>query len=381
LFVLAHFSHHLMMALFTPLQTFIREDFSLTYTEIGWLVMAFNLSYGVTQLPGGWAADRLGPRIVLTLGVAGVATVGLLIGLSPFYATLPILLVLLGVIGGGYHPAAAPLVSAAVTPDKRGRALGLHQIGGTASFFLAPLIAAALAGGLGWRGTYIAIAIPTIIFGIIFFFLLGRIKPAGTAQTVSPVGGPEISSTPGHTRRLAVFVFLGVTSMVSIYSTMSFLPLFIVDSFEGVSYETAAAMVSFIHLGGLWAGPLGGYLSDRLGKVPVLLVASLIAGPALYLLTLAPFGAGLITVLIILGSAEYLGMPVVESYIISHVSARRRSTVLGIYYLGSRGGPAIAPLIGYFADNYGFPTTFTWVGAAMVVITIVCGVLLWGKKD
>lgn len=369
------------MAFLTPLLPYIRDDFSLTYTETGWLVMAFNLAYGVMQLPGGWVADRLGPRFVLTLGVAGVATVGLFIGLSPIYATLPVLLVLLGVIGGGYHPAASPLVSASVSPEKRGQALGLHQIGGTGSFFLAPLIAAAIAGVLGWRGTYIAISIPVIIFGIIFYFLLGRIKPAGQVKAGNPEGETVMPATPGHRRRLIVFIFLGVTSMVSIYATMSFLPLYIVDSYEGVSYEAAAAMVSFIHLGGLWAGPLGGYLSDRIGKVPVLLIASLIAGPALYLLTQVQFGAGLIVMLLILGTAEYLGMPVVESYIISHVSARRRSTVLGIYYLGSRGGPAIAPLIGYFADIYDFSTAFTWVGIAMVVITFVCGALLWGKRE
>ena len=79
--------------------------------------------------------------------------------------------VLLGLLGGGYHPASAPLISALVEPKNRGRALGLHQIGGAASYFLAPLIAIAIATNLGWRCSFIVLAIPTIVFGIVFYML------------------------------------------------------------------------------------------------------------------------------------------------------------------------------------------------------------------
>jgi len=368
------------MALLTPLLPYIRNDFSLSYTQVGGLLLAYNLAYGVSQLPAGWMADRVGPRIMLTTGVAGVAVAGLLIGFSPTYVILALLLVLLGLAGGGYHPAAAPLVSASVKPENRGRALGLHQIGGTGSFFLAPLIAAGIAGALGWRGTFLAIAIPTIIFGIIFSVLLGRLGYTKKAKQGTPISHTETLPAPGRLHRLVAMVTLGIASMVLVYSTISFIPLYIVDYF-GASEEAAAAMLSLVFFGGLWAGPLGGYLSDRLGRVPVILAVGFIAGPALYLLNLASFGVGLSVVLIIIGMAMHLGMPVVEAYIISHTSERRRSTVLGIYYLGSRGGPAIAPAIGYLIDRYGFYTTFSVVGVALLAITIVCAIFLWGSRD
>ena len=379
--MLAHFGHHLIMALLTPLLPYIRNDFSLTYTQAGWLVLAYNLAYGISQLPGGWLADRIGPRFMLTIGVAGVAVAGLLIGFSPTYVILALFLVLLGLVGGGYHPAAAPLVSASVKPENRGRALGLHQIGGTGSFFLAPLIAAGIASALGWRGTFLATSIPAIAFGIVFYILLGRLGYTKKAKPgTSQESHTEVLPAPRRLRRLVAFVTLGIASMVLIYSTISFIPLYIVDYF-GTSEEAAAAMLSLAYFGGLWAGPLGGYLSDRLGRVPVMLSVGLIGGPALYLLNLAPFGWALSVVLIIIGMAMHLGMPVVEAYIISHTSERKRSTVLGIYYLGSRGGPAIAPLIGYLIDHYGFYTSFSVVGVALVAVTLVCVVLLWGSRD
>jgi MFS family permease len=380
LFVLAHFVHHLMMALLTPLLPYLRDEFSLSYTQAGWLVFAYNLAYGVSQLPAGWLADRIGPRIMLTIGVAGVAVGGLLVGVSPSYIILPLFLVVMGLAGGGYHPSAAPLVSATVAEKNRGRALGLHQIGGTASFFLAPLVAAGLAGALGWRGTFLAVAIPSIAFGIVFYLLLGRLGYARVARRAPDKAGTETPPAPGSRRRLVAFIVLGIASMVLVYSTISFVPLFLVDYF-GANEETAAAMLSLVYFGGLWAGPLGGYLSDHLGRVPVILAVGFIASPAIYLLNVASFGVGISAVLVMAGMAMHLGMPVVEAYIISHTSERKRSTALGIYYLGSRGGPAIAPLIGYLIDTYGFYASFSAVAVAMLVITLVCAVFLWGSRS
>ncbi len=122
--MLAHFIHHLLTALPVPLLPFIRNDFALDYTQAGLVVSAFNLAYGIGQLPGGWLADRIGPRILITIGICGVALAGILVGLSQTYIMMLVFLALMGVVGGGYHPSAAPLVSASVEVKNRGRATG-----------------------------------------------------------------------------------------------------------------------------------------------------------------------------------------------------------------------------------------------------------------
>ncbi len=379
LFVLAHFGHHLMMALLSPLLPFIRNDFSLSYTQVGGLLFAYNVSYGISQLPAGWAADRLGPRIMLTAGVAGVALAGLLIGLSPNYIVLALFLVILGLMGGGYHPAASPLVSASVKPENRGKALGIHQIGGTGSFFLAPLIAAGLASALGWRGAFLSISIPAIAFGILFYILLGRMGYTGAPKKKATEISVAKPSEPGDLRRLSAFIAIGIASMVLVYSSLQFVPLYAVDIL-GASEEAGAMLLSVAYFGGIWGGPLGGYLSDRLGRIPVIIAVGLVAGPAIYLLNHVSLGFSFYAVLLLMGTAMHVGMPVVESYIISHVSPQRRSTVLGIYYTGSRGGPAITLLIGYLIDTYQFYITLSGIALTMLAVALVGTVLLWGKR-
>lgn len=370
-----------MTALLTPLSPFIRDEFALDYTQIGWVLSAFMLTYGVSQLPAGWLSDRFGSRILLTVGVAGVALFGLLVGLAPTYVTMVVALILMGVMGGGYHPASAPLVSASVESKNRGRALGLHQIGGSASNFLTPLIAVAIATAVSWRGSFIAISIPGIIFGIVFYVLLGRRGYTEKAKHAASGGPVDTSPDKIHLRRLVPFLFLSIAVPVLIFSVISFIPLFTVDSF-GISEDKAAILLSLVFAAGFWAGPLGGHLSDRLGGVLVILVASLVVGPVVYLLNLTSYNWSIFVVLLAIGTLMYTTMPVSEAYIISQTPQRNRSTVLGIYYFGSRGGMGVmAPIMGSLIDRFGFNTSFTIIAAALLIVALACAAFLWGSRD
>ncbi|MBU2607813.1 MAG: MFS transporter [Chloroflexi bacterium] len=411
LFVLAHFSHHLVTALPSPLTPYIRDEFSLDYTQAGWVISAFTLAYGIGQLPAGWLADRIGPRIMLTIGICGVAVAAFLIGLSQTYIMMLVFLALMGLAGGGYHPSAPPVIASAVGMENRGRALGLHMIGGSLSFFLAPIIAAEIAEVWSWRGSFIGLAIPAMLFGIVFYILLGRRLTASRAANKAAVSQIEAPSPPGRWRRLVWFIILSTSTQAVTFSVIAFIPLFLVDHF-GVSQAAGARAIAFIYFCGLWVSPIAGYLSDRLGRVPVVLAAAFMVGPVLYLLNVVPYGIGISTLmnltnyllrfgidisiladlvpygigiaalLILIGVFLYVRMPVSESYILGQVSERNRSTILGIYFLGSMEGAGIlTPVMGKLIDNFGFATSFSIAGATVLGITILCSFFLWGDRS
>ena len=383
-FVLAHFTHHLLTALPVPLMPLIRDEFALDYAKSGLLLSVATLSYGIGQLPAGWLADRIGARILITVAICGVALAGLLVGLSQTYTMMLGSLALMGVLGGGYHPASPPLISASVKPKNRGRALGIHLIGGSASFFLAPLIAAAIAVALDWRAPFIILAVTTIPFGIIFYTLLGRLAEKNKDKHRS-ISSPSHPATQQRSHHLVSFIILTTFTAAILISTVSFIPLFLVDNFlldkePAAAAAAAAAFIAIIYLAGLLASPLGGYLSDRFGSVSVLLVASFIAGPVIYMLNIVPFGFGIGAVLFMIGVILYTAQPASEAYIIDQVSARRRSSILGIYFSGSMiGAGAIIPLLGYSIDHIGFSASFTIASVALVMVSLVCSIWLWGK--
>ncbi len=381
LFVLAHFSHHLLMALTTPLSPMIRSDFSLDYTYTGLVISAFNLSYGIGQLPGGWLADRFGPRWMITLGIWGVAIAGFLVGLSHSYGMMVGCLALMGVLGGGYHPAAPPVISSLVEPVRRGRALGLHMIGGGASFFLSPIIAMAIAAYWGWRASYICLAVPALAFGIYFHLLLKKHQVRRSAERGRPSPPAEKASAQRLFGPLLVVIFLSTFSAAVLFSVMSFIPLFLVDRI-GYSKETAGTFFAVIYSAGLWASPLGGYLSDRFGSIPVLLFVLLLAGPVIFLLNFVSSWWGILTLLLALGMIIYVRMPVSESYILAHTPERKRSAVLGVYFFaGMEGGGILTPFVGYLIDYLGFFVTYTLAASLIVLTTAICWFLLRGKGE
>jgi len=364
-------------ALPVPLLPYIRDEFALDYTRAGFIISAFGVVYGVSQLPAGWLADRLGPRILLTIGIAGVGATGLLAGIAPNYIVLVIALVLMGILGGGYHPAATTLISAVEKPGTRGRALGIHMVGGSTSYFLAPLIAAGIAAAWGWRGPFITLAIVSISFGIVLHIMLGKHMPSQKAATGNTGVSTEALPAPGHRRRLITVVVLSSFTQALLMSIVSFVPLFLVDIYH-TGKEMAAASVSLVYGMGLWAGPLGGYLSDRFGRVAIITAMCLTGSAAIYLFNVLPYGFGTAAILVIIGITMYFNTTAAQSYIADQTTARYRSTVLGFYFFGNMEGTGIlTPILGYLIDHFGFHTSFTVSSVAIVSVLIVCSAILW----
>jgi FSR family fosmidomycin resistance protein-like MFS transporter len=372
LFVIAHFSHHLVSAVFTPLLPYIRETLAIDYTRTGLLVAAFNISYGVGQFPGGWLADRWGFARLVTIGISGVALCGILAGLSPSFWFLAAVLGIMGVLGGGYHPAASPLISTRVAETFRGRALGIHQTGGSASWFLAPLIAGGIAEALGWRGAFLAVSVPTLLFGLLLYILLNR----NPSEEISSETEEDEGGVMGRLGSMLPVMLLSIINQFMVFSVLTFVPLFIVDHLGG-SKAAGAVMLSIANSAGLWAGLLGGFLSDRIGKVPIIVAPAVIAGPLIYLLGQATLAWSIYPVLLLLGMSQYMVMPVTESYLITHSPKKRRSTFMGLYYALSRGGPGLAaPVIGILIDRYRFQTAFLAVAGFMVAVLLGCSLII-----
>ncbi len=420
LFIGAHFAHHLLTALVAPLLPFIRSSFELTYTQAGMVVSAFTLTYGIAQLPAGWLADRVGRRYLITVGVAGVGLAGAAAGLTSGYGALIVALIAMGIAGGGYHPSASPLIIASVPPGRAGRALGLHLVGGSASHFVTPLLGGALAGLFGWRGAFLGIAGPVVIFGIVFYAIIsGRGEqvwsasdpsPQATADHDAPAGasfdhtahqthpdmktGPEdspgsppngatgpqagsVTARPRTIARIAAFLVLTSAVAAAVGSLVAFIPLYLVDTF-GISAAVAAAALSVFFATGMVAAPVGGGLSDRIGPVRILIVLAIAVGPLIMLAAAVPSALLFVAVLVVLGIAAFVRMPVSEAYLAADVPEHLRSTVLGVYFFaGMEASGIVTPILGRLIDTRGFAFAFTGLGGALAVISIAAGAALW----
>jgi len=372
LFTLGHFSHHLLTALPVPLMPFIRDNFSLDYARSGLLLSVFSITYGLSQLPSGWLADRLGTRILMAIGICGVGLAGVLIGFTGGYVMLLVLLGLMGLLGGGYHPSAPPTVSATLPAENRGRAIGVHAIGGSAAYFIAPLIASATAAAWGWRSSFLVLAAPTLAFGVLLYFLMAGRKPKPEIASNS-IEYKVIPRKAGNRRDLLAFMALSSVTTIVTMAVMSFIPLFLVDHF-GMSKASAALVIAIVYFTGIFANPASGFLSDRVGRIPLLVTASLALLPVLLFMNSVPQGWGVNLVLVSIGIIIAMTQTSSESHIVGNVAEKNCSSVLGVYYFTNMAGAGVlTPLLGALIDARGLRFSLT-----IIAIVLAAAVLAYG---
>jgi FSR family fosmidomycin resistance protein-like MFS transporter len=381
-FIMAHFGHHLLTALPGPLLPAIRTAFGLSYTQASFVTTSFALAGGAGQLPSGWLADRISPTILIAIGTLGVAVGGLLVGLSQTYVMLLVFLVLMGLTTGGYHPASTPMILASVDTKQRGRALGLHLLGGNSSFFVAPLIAGPILAAWGWQWPFIVLAVPTAIFGLIFYVYLTRHGGMKHVQVARQRTAEAKPPQPGYKRRLIAYMIMVVLGGGAGMSVNAFLTLYMVDVL-GASDAQAASIMSIMFLPGVFGGTiLGGMISDRIGSVKVVIATSLVSGLIIYGIKSSTLGFGFYTVLFLMGLNMAIRMPVTEVFIMNQTPGKYRSTIYGLYYFTMQyTGAIFAPIMAGFIERYGFDTMFTFSAWAVTGIAVVTALFIWDAKD
>jgi MFS family permease len=153
---------------------------------------------------------------------------------------------------------------------------------------------------------------------------------------------------------------------------LMFLAIYLTDV-RGLTPAQAGAILSAYGLGAIGGGPLGGALSDRIGRRPTL-VGSLIAGGA------AMLSLGLVTrVSTMTIAAAATGLlyemyrPVVSATVADAVSAADRPRAYGLIYWAVNLGAGVAGVLGGLIATFSYPALFI----ADAATTMLFGVILW----
>ena len=174
---------------------FIGEAFHLSNSELGLLAAVNLVVFAIASLVVGPIADRIGPRKVIFTGVAvwSIATIGSALStLFPDAALLP--RAWSAWARGPTGPAPTRCSAPDAPPEKRGRALGIYNVGmalgGTSGLILGTL----LAPRIGWRGAFWVAGGPSILLALASAFVSAARPPRATARRCRP--GPICDRRP-----------------------------------------------------------------------------------------------------------------------------------------------------------------------------------------
>jgi MFS family permease len=365
----AHFVSHYYILLLPPLFNFVRADYGVSYTELGFALVAFNVVSAVLQTPAGFLVDRLGARALLIggllIGAAAFAVAGLV---HSFW----VLVVMFGVAGIGntvYHPADYALLSHHVPAERVAKAFSIHTFAGMLGSAVAPGSLLLMQSLWGWRGAFIGAAV--LGFAVAALLLAQReeppsITPPKSAPHATKAGWQLLLSGP-ILLNLVFFVLLALTSGgLQNYSVVALAALY------GTPPAAAnAALTGFLALSAI--GVLaGGYFAANTGRHGVIaVVGSLIIGAIAALIAGADLGNLLLIAAMSLGGF-FNGaiMPSRDMIVRAVTPAGAFGTVFGFVTTGFNIGGIIAPLVFGLAMDHGSPQSVFLLVAAFSVVTI-----------
>src|SRR5215208_7527405 len=129
----------------------IRVDLDASLSQLEWTVNAYTLTFAVLLLTGAALGDRLGRRLMFSVGLGIFTLASAAAAVAPSAEVLNLARAVQGLGAAIVLPLTLTILSAAVPPERRGVALGAWGgIGGLAVAF-GPVVGGAVVDGISWH--------------------------------------------------------------------------------------------------------------------------------------------------------------------------------------------------------------------------------------
>src|SRR5262245_41731680 len=283
----------------------IQQELQLSNTQMSYVLMAFTLAYGLFEVPTGRWGDRVGSRAVLTRIALWWSAFTTLTAVCTGFYSLLLVRFLFGAGEAGAYPNAARVISRWYPTSERGRAQGLIQTAALVGGAAAPVVAAYLIRGLGWRGAFVVFGGLGVIWAVAFWLWFRddpARHPAVNAGELALLGGERHAGVQAHeaipwrlvlcNRSIWTLGLIMVCGAFNSYLYFSWFPKYL-EAARDVGSVEAGWLASLVLAGGAAGTLLGGVLDDLLRR-GVLRYGRRRLGATAYVLAAGFLGLGLL---------------------------------------------------------------------------------------
>ena len=340
------------------------------------------LGAALVALPLSRLAQRAGRRIALTTGTLAAALGAAIVIAAAAASSFPLLLVGFAFIGSGV---AVNLQSRFAATDvasdaHRGRDLSIVVWSATVGSVIGPNLFAPGEQIAEWLGMPpltgpFAIAIAAQVLAAVVYLLALRPDPFLISRELA--AAPARPTDDGDVRGASLLVLAIAAVAVShavMVSVMSMTPVHLLHN--GAALTLIGLTIS-LHIAGMFGlSPVFGWLSDRIGRIPTILVGQALFAVSLVVLALGYADQTLVTVGLVLLGLGWSASTVAGSALVADLvtgAARTRiqgRTDLVMNLAGAAGGASAGPVLAAI----GYPGLASLAGI-LVAVTIV-GVLV-----
>ena len=357
----------------TFLFTILKDTFHLNNTQTGDIVMVTGLGFVISSLFITPLADRSGLKKVWLVPVIILA--GVFSGSTAFAGSLAAMLVvrfLTGFADGPVYPLMTSVLKVQGDPKRFASYIGLIQFSvGLIAAVLGPSLTIQLAERLNWQYAFIFTSLPTVIVGIIIWFVLKETGPSGAGSVKQIPGdtGMRWKDVPGifKYRNCTLSYIANVLVMVGFWGVISFGTIYWVEE-GGLTLGQTGYMTSISGIAGLGWALFIPVLTDRLGRKPSALILTFYIAVSMLIVYMNQGLPAQIAFVLVIGCCGFVSVLYVAIICQESVPPAIAATTTAIgMAIGELFGTTIAPrILGSLGDIYGLRTIFL-VGAVSTI--------------
>lgn len=343
-----------------------QAEFGLTFAAIGALRGLFAGTMAGLQIPAGYVAERCGAAVILAAGTALTGFGYCLAGLSGGFAMLLVALVIGGVGASTQHPIASALVARAFSGPRSLKALGGYNFAGDIGKMTVPALGAALMTVMPWRPAVILLGAAGLVAAILILVLTPRFGAVrAMVKTEEAAAAAPRVATARHA--FPTLLSIGAIDSATRMGFLTFLP-FILTA-KGASLPSIGVALTLVFAGGAAGKLVCAFIGARIGIINTVFLTEILTLAMILAILPLPLEATFF-LLPILGIMLNGTSSVLYGSVPELVEPERRTRAFGMFYTGTIGAGAIAPVIyGLVGDALGL-TGGVIVVAAMVLLTL-----------
>ncbi|MBI4332044.1 MAG: MFS transporter [Chloroflexi bacterium] len=358
------FSNFAAMTLLYPVMPPYAAGLGGSVAQVGLVVALQPYVAALTQAPVGLLSDRLGRRLLLLSGI-GINIISYFLYL--FTSNLGILMAVRafnGLGNAGFYPAATALVVDIAPQEKRGEALGLFATGTQLGSMAGPALGGILLQNFGYRAPFLASA-AIAIAGLLL--ALTTLKYASAGGAMAPAGKFTLDWLWGRGAIMSLLATLLV--QVGVASVIAFLPLYGLEI--GINVASVGLIIGTIYIGSVFTRFLAGKMSDRVGRMPVIIFGLSLCTVAAFLFSVLTKAMPLHLAALLFGLGLGSALPACAALIADVAPLRMRGMAMGMNSASFNAGLGLGSTgLGLLAGAAGFARMYLITSAILAAAAV-----------
>jgi sugar phosphate permease len=376
------------------------RNFGLSPTGMGFVFSVFLWAYALGQIPGGWLADRFGPRLVLLLIVPFWSVMTAMTAVAAGMASLLAIRFVFGLAEAPAFPTATRAMQLWFPKEERGIVHGVTHSFSRFAVAIVPVLAVSIMVAFGWRWIFYVFGAAGLLWSAAFFFLyrnlpedhpgvnrleLAHIRGCNSDGSVNlPMNLRERPSVPWKVIFLSPnmwYIAAGYSCFYyGTYFYMTWFPSYLLE-YRHLSLKAVGVLASLPLLAGMVGDLVGGSTTDavykKTGKLKFarrIVAAPAMLASAICLIPAATTHHAWTAILCLTASLFFLELVIGPAWAVPmDVGGEFSGTVSGVMNMAGSLAASLSPIIFGSLVQRGF-----WIAPFFITAgVLLTGALIW----